>query len=64
MAEEIIENREYNRATQLYYMEQLLLLLKLDPKENIWEYLNSQKEKNYQKIIHQIDNYYIKKITR
>lgn len=64
MAEEIIENREYNRATQLYYMEQLLLILKLDPKEKIWEYLNSQKEKNYQKIIHQIDNYYIKKITR
>ncbi len=63
MANEIIENREYNRAMELYYFEKLLLLLEFDSKDKCFEYLMSQKEKNYQKIIHQIDDYYIKKIT-
>lgn len=63
MAEEIVANREYNRALQLFYFEKLLLLLELDVKEKCWEYLINQKEKNYQKIIQQIDDYYIKKIT-
>lgn len=63
MAEEIIGNREYNRAMQLYYFEKLLLLLRLQPKEACWEYLYTQKERNFQKIVKQIDDYYIRKIT-
>lgn len=63
MADEIIGNREYNRAVQLYYFEQLLLLVRIPPEEKCWEYLEDQKKKNYQKITNQIDEYYIKKIT-
>jgi len=63
MADEIIHNREYNRAVELFYMERLLSLLEVESKEKYWEYLVEQRDKNYEKIIHQIDDYYIKKIT-
>jgi len=44
-------------------MKELLMVLKLNPKENCWVYLWKQKEKITEKVIHQIDEYYIKKIT-
>ena len=63
IADEIVGDREYKRAMQLYYMKELLMVLKLNPKENCWVYLWKQKEKITEKVIHQIDEYYIRKIT-
>lgn len=63
IANEIITKREYTKALELHYLEQLLLVLILPAEEKIWKTLEKEKKEFTKKIAKKIDEYYIKKIT-